>query len=57
VEARHYAQVGTALMRTLKHELGAEFTPEARAAWNAAYMLLAETMIEAAYAPRHSRAL
>ena len=48
VEARHYALVGTALMRTLKHELGGDFTPEARQAWDAAYQLLAETMINAA---------
>jgi nitric oxide dioxygenase len=49
VEARHYALVGTALIRTLKHELGADFTQEAREAWVAAYQFLADTMIEAAY--------
>jgi hemoglobin-like flavoprotein len=49
VEARHYALVGTALIRTFKHELGAEFTAEAREAWTAAYQFLADAMIEAAY--------
>lgn len=53
VEAQHYVMVGTALMRTLRHELGAELTPEARAAWAAAYQLLSDVMREAAYgAPR-----
>lgn len=49
VEARHYTMVGTALLRTLRHELGAEFTPEARAAWTAAYQWLADAMRNAAY--------
>lgn len=49
VEARHYAAVGTALIRTLRHELGHEFTPEAREAWSVAYRLLADTMRAAAY--------
>lgn len=49
VEARHYPLVGTALIRTFRHELGAEFTPEARAAWTAAYKVLSDAMIEAAY--------
>ncbi len=51
VEAHHYATVGTALMRTLRHELGADFTPDARAAWVAAYQLLSDVMREAAYQP------
>lgn len=49
VEAHHYAMVGTALLRTLQHELGRDFTPEARAAWGAAYRYLAGAMREAAY--------
>ena len=49
VEAQHYAHVGVALMRTMKHELGAEFTPEAHQAWRAAYQTLADAMIGAAY--------
>lgn len=55
VEARHYATVGTALLRTLKHELGAEFTPETRSAWVAAYDLISSIMREAAYGPAASR--
>jgi nitric oxide dioxygenase len=55
VEAQHYAHVGTALMRTLKHELGAEFTSEAHQAWRAAYQMLADAMIEAAYPHLASR--
>lgn len=54
VEPHHYAQVGTALVRTLQHELGRDFTPEARAAWNAAYRHLASVMREAAYKPSAS---
>ena len=49
VEARHYGLVDKALMRTLKHELGAAFTPEAREAWQAAYATLSRAMCEAAY--------
>ena len=49
VEARHYAAVGIALLRTLRHELGADFAAETRAAWTAAYALLSDAMCEAAY--------
>jgi len=49
VEPEHYGHVGTALVRTLRHEIGAEFTPDVRAAWVAAYQVLSTTMIEAAY--------
>jgi methyl-accepting chemotaxis protein len=55
VEAHHYPTVGTALMRTLRHELGAEFTAETRAAWIAAYEFISKTMCEAAYGPAPSR--
>jgi hemoglobin-like flavoprotein len=51
VEERHYTLVGTALLRTLQHELGRDFTPEARAAWLAAYGALSNVMREAAYDP------
>lgn len=57
VESHHYAMVGTALMRTLQHELGREFTQEARAAWNAAYRHLASVMREAAYKPAAERGM
>lgn len=55
VEARHYALVGTALMRTLQHELGRDFTPEARAAWHEAYKVMSEIMRDAAYGPAPER--
>lgn len=50
VEERHYDLVGKALLRALKHELGAAFTDETRAAWVAAYQWLAGEMRRAAYA-------
>jgi hemoglobin-like flavoprotein len=49
VTAEHYTLVGNALLRTLKKGLGDEFTPEVRAAWVAAYQLLADVMRAAAY--------
>ncbi len=49
VEPHHYVMVGTALMRTLRHELGAHLTPETRAAWAAAYQMVSDVMREAAY--------
>lgn len=49
VESHHYATVRTALLRTLRHELGAEFTSETRVAWIAAYEVLSDVMREAAY--------
>jgi len=52
VQPRHYTLVGNALLRTLKRGLGAEFTPEVRLAWVAAYQLLADVMREAAYGSR-----
>ncbi|MEZ5994967.1 MAG: globin family protein [Hyphomonadaceae bacterium] len=55
VTARHYTLVGNALLRTLKKGLGEEFTPEVRAAWVAAYQLLADVMREAAYGPAAQR--
>ena len=55
VEPQHYTSVGTALMRTLRHELGAEFTAETRAAWIAAYLLLSDVMCDAAYGPAPPR--
>jgi len=47
VEERHYAMVGTALLRALKHELGAAFTPEVREAWVSAYQWLTDEMLQA----------
>lgn len=48
VQAMHYAAVGDALLWTLAKVLGPDFTPEARAAWLAAYVLLADVMQQAA---------
>ena len=44
----HYDTVAAALLWTLSLGLGEAFTPEAAAAWAAAYTLLAETMKAAA---------
>jgi len=44
VKDRHYETVGEALLWTLAHGLGTDFTEDARAAWGKAYWLLAETM-------------
>jgi len=57
VEAHHYAIAGTALMRTLRHELGSDFTPEVRAAWGVAYQMLSDMMREAAHGSAASRTL
>lgn len=46
----HYGNVGTALLWTLEHTLGAEFTPEMKAAWIKAYGVLSQTMRESALA-------
>lgn len=43
-----YAVVGEALIWTLGQGLGEAFTPEVRAAWEATYQLVADTMQEAA---------
>lgn len=48
VRKEHYATVGEALLWTLERGLGAEFTPETREAWTAAYGLLAGVMQQAA---------
>ncbi|MFS0737106.1 globin family protein [Sphingomonas sp. 1P06PA] len=48
VTTEHYDAVGAALIAALGETLGTLFTPPVRAAWEAAYGLLATTMIEAA---------
>ena len=50
VQDEHYATVGTALLWALEKCLGASFTADVKAAWAAAYTLLADTMKEAAAA-------
>ena len=49
VKDEHYATVGQALIETLAAGLGAAFTADVRAAWQAAYVLLASVMIDAAH--------
>jgi hemoglobin-like flavoprotein len=48
VQDDHYTTVGEALLWTLEQGLGDRFTPAVRAAWTAAYQMLATTMREAA---------
>jgi hemoglobin-like flavoprotein len=48
VKDEHYATVAVALLWTLEQGLGADFTPDVRNAWTAAYTLLADTMKAAA---------
>lgn len=47
VEAHHYTTVGDALLWTLAQHFGSAFTSDVKAAWVAAYQLLAGTMQEA----------
>ena len=48
VQDQDYAPVGAALLWTLEKGLGDAFTPQARQAWTAVYVLLASMMKEAA---------
>ncbi|MEW5703724.1 MAG: globin family protein [Pseudomonadota bacterium] len=48
VKAKDYDTVGQALLWTLEKGLGDAFTPQARQAWTAVYVLLASMMKEAA---------
>lgn len=43
----HYAVVGECLLWTLEQGLGADFTPETKEAWTAAYTGLSSIMIDA----------
>lgn len=49
VKPEHYGAVGSALLDTLRSGLGREFTPDVEGAWTAAYTLLSQVMIKAAY--------
>jgi nitric oxide dioxygenase len=51
-----YETVGAALLDTLEEGLGEAFTPEVRAAWAAAYGLLASVMVRAGEAVAHASA-
>jgi hemoglobin-like flavoprotein len=48
VEAAHYDTVSDALLWMLERSLGAAFTADVKAAWAAAYAVLAGVMIDAA---------
>jgi hemoglobin-like flavoprotein len=48
VVADHYSAVGSSLLVTLKHFLGAAWTEELASDWAAAYGLIARVMVEAA---------
>jgi len=50
VKSSHYDTVGEALLWTLGQGLGEAFTPAVKGAWTDVYMLLANTMKEAARA-------
>jgi len=50
VVAEHYPQVGEALLATLQHFLGSDWTPHLAAEWEGAYGLVAEVMTKAAAA-------
>ena len=44
----HYATVATALIWTFEQGMGADFAPQVREAWVAAYELMADTMMQSA---------
>jgi hemoglobin-like flavoprotein len=48
VKEEHYSTVAAALLWTLEQGLGADFTPDVKDAWTAAYTVLATTMQQAA---------
>lgn len=49
VQPGQYDSVGTALIKTLKQLLGADFGPEDEKAWTETYTFLSGAMIKAAY--------
>lgn len=49
VQRGDYRKAGDALLWAIEQVLGPEYTPEVREAWQAAYNLIAEVAIEAAY--------
>jgi hemoglobin-like flavoprotein len=49
VKANDYAPVGEALLWTFERGLGAQWTPDVKAAWATAYVMLSEYMIGEAY--------
>ncbi len=55
--SRHYEAVGAAFIWTLEQGLGENWTPEAKAAWTAAYTLIATVMQSAAGDDSHSESV
>ncbi|PXA89184.1 hemin receptor [Nostoc sp. 3335mG] len=49
-QPQHYRDVGTALLETLRSELGSGFDAQTEAAWGAAYTILSGVMLDAAAA-------
>jgi nitric oxide dioxygenase len=49
VASAHYMPFGAALLWTLQHELGDDWTPEVAAAWTEAYATLSNAMLAQAY--------
>jgi nitric oxide dioxygenase len=49
VKPQDYSTMLDALVATLKHNLGREFTPETEAAWRRVYSLMAETAIKSGF--------
>jgi hemoglobin-like flavoprotein len=47
VRPDHYKMVGSALLWTLQHGLGTDWTPEVKNAWIKCYTILSDTMINA----------
>ena len=54
VRAEHYGPVGVALLWTLEHGLGTDWTSDLAVAWTDAYTLLSEYMIDEAYGRREA---
>lgn len=52
VTIEHWNSVGAALLWALEDAFGPAFTEEVRGAWAAAYGLIAQTAIDAAYQPQ-----
>ncbi|MEO1530845.1 MAG: globin domain-containing protein [Pseudomonadota bacterium] len=46
-----YVPIGTVMIDTLAHSLGEAFSAEMRTAWEAAYALYSEEMVQSAYPP------
>lgn len=50
-QPEHYNLVGAALLQTLEQGLASEWNDELKSAWAAAFSMISNAMIEAAYSP------